>query len=297
MRKIFGVCTGGSGKWKIATKLPIKTFIDAATMIWNHYPSLRRLPKNVLHPVVHGLVYGRATYGLPLYGNVRISKQDVSTTQMKGIQEALNDVLRFLLGVKRKDRVKISELLYLNGLPSINQVLAEAILTETFRARRTNIPFLAEEFTRLENELNTRSTRSSVRGDMRTPNPKKTGRNCFVRDAVRLWNLLPSEVRAEPDIKVFKRRARLLVWNTADLMYSDVIVIFKRKSTTEQSRLQKQKVHEERLWNIYIHTSSQTIQDGRSWIVDLSPFWPHLKPHLKTTVYLDLNFFLYFYFL
>ena len=165
------------------------------------------LPKSALKPAVDGIILSRVRYGLAVYGNLRKTEEDRKSQAMTKIQKALNKVLRFMIGAKVEDKVPTRKLLERSGLLSINQLVAECKLLETARAMRTNIPSLSEELKPLaETRQNlTIITRQMESGHLRMPDPRLLGKNNFLIDAVKLWNLLPLECRTNSSRPCFKR--------------------------------------------------------------------------------------------
>ena len=90
-------------------------------------------PNKYLTPLIHGLQLSKVRYALPLFCDVRIDDSDVMTSGMRQVQVELNKGLRIILGTSISDRIPIQELVDKVGVPSANQLAAEATLMEMWR--------------------------------------------------------------------------------------------------------------------------------------------------------------------
>jgi hypothetical protein len=61
-----------------------------------------------------------------------------SSASAKAVQVALNDVARSITGNKRKDHVRIPDLLAKAGIPSLNSVAVRAVAMEAWKAHQSS---------------------------------------------------------------------------------------------------------------------------------------------------------------
>jgi hypothetical protein len=90
-----------------------------------------------LRQLARGLLYGKIGYAVACVVPPRLDDEPASATH-KSIQVAINDVARTITGVKRMDRIKIPDLLFRAGLPSLNSLAVTAVATEAWKA--ANLP-------------------------------------------------------------------------------------------------------------------------------------------------------------
>jgi hypothetical protein len=80
----------------------------------------------------YGLVMGKFSHALAAVARPRLELEDNASTIWGGIQVAFNDVARSITGVRRRDHVKIEDLLAQAGLDSANRMVVKAIVAETW---------------------------------------------------------------------------------------------------------------------------------------------------------------------
>ena len=89
-----------------------------------------QMSKERLTKVADSLWTSKARYGLQLYGQVRLTNDDVLTGQLEKLQLAQNNLLRTMENVRIKDKVSIKTMLEKNKMLSINLMHAQVKLTE-----------------------------------------------------------------------------------------------------------------------------------------------------------------------
>ena len=75
---------------------------------------------------------------------VRFSNSDPLCTGSRDLQIILNDTMRMITGNKRRDHVKISDMLTSTGMLSLNQMAAYSIMMDTWKARTFKVPHLSD---------------------------------------------------------------------------------------------------------------------------------------------------------
>jgi ribonuclease P/MRP protein subunit RPP40 len=91
-----------------------------------------------LKVVADGLWTSKLRYGLAIFGSLRMSENDSKCKMGTELQIAQNKLLRLLTGSRLSDKKSVSSMLGQLGLSSVNQMIAEARLLETWKA--THLP-------------------------------------------------------------------------------------------------------------------------------------------------------------
>ena len=138
------------------------------------------LPVNQCAMLAQGLVMSKLRYCLSTFAYNRVDESDPRNILQDKIQIKLNDLIRLIIGVKRKDKVSISELSRPFPWASVNRLGIEAVILDAWKTLRYDHE-LADEFS---NEY-TRNTRSATQ-EILKPSSKHCGQ--FVTKAVKLLN-------------------------------------------------------------------------------------------------------------
>ena len=170
------------------------------------YFDVRRVPNRCLTPLIHGLLLSKVRYALPLFADIRTNTNDAINGMMSDIQVEINRGLRIVLGVRISDRVSIAELLSRVGVPSVNQLAAEATLMETWKLFNLNLP-ASSSFIWLD-DYSTRTTRNTGKNILSTQPPGGSAAGKFVRNATMLWNIATQDVRSSDDKNYVKQTIR-----------------------------------------------------------------------------------------
>ena len=93
------------------------------------------LPRgHYLKQLAQGLLLGKLGYAAAAMAPIRLHSGDPVPESVKAIQVAVNDVARTLTGSKRKDHIKVEDLLEQAQLPSYNRMVIRATALETWKA-------------------------------------------------------------------------------------------------------------------------------------------------------------------
>jgi hypothetical protein len=85
-----------------------------------------------LRQLSYGLVVDKLSHALAAEARPRLELEDNASVIWSGIQVAFNDVARSITGARRRDHVKIEDLLAQAGLESANRMVVKAIAAETW---------------------------------------------------------------------------------------------------------------------------------------------------------------------
>ena len=162
-----------------------------------------QLSKERLTKIADSLWTSKARYGLQLYGQVRLSNENVLTSQLGKLQLAQNNLLRTMENVRIKDKVSIKKLLEKNKMLSINQMHAQVKLTEMWKA--TNYLNYPLNIRKQQPAENGRETRGVSDGKFIEPSTLNT----FIGNATRLWNSAPSIIKNTKSISSAKKEIKL----------------------------------------------------------------------------------------
>ena len=82
---------------------------------------------------------------------VRIHEEEPKNEEIKSLQIKMNDMLRIILNIKRKDKRSIDYMLRKCNLLSINQLTCRSILMELWKARKFNVEGIMGKFKHRDN--------------------------------------------------------------------------------------------------------------------------------------------------
>ena len=84
-------------------------------------------------------------------GSVRLSEEDPFNQELKDLQLKMNEMLRIILNVKRKDKVSVKSMLDKCEMLSVNQIICKTILLEMWKALKNNILPISGSFQKRDN--------------------------------------------------------------------------------------------------------------------------------------------------
>ena len=119
------------------------------------------LPPHVLKMFAGAVVLGKMRTYLHLALKVRLQEQDPLTGWGKKLQVVLNDVARVLVKKRRKDHVRIEDLLKKSGLQSVNAMVFSSSAMLAWRAADSGHP-LHGLFAALKPRGSTRSNKAGL---------------------------------------------------------------------------------------------------------------------------------------
>ena len=127
---------------------------------------------------------------------------------MKTVQIARNKLLRVLDNSRIKDKTRKKDMLDKFDMLSVNQTAAQIKLTEAWKAMNDEeYPVKLKTKIRVETELN-RTLRASTVRDMVEGGRYKTTQASFARDAGRVWNRAPKEIKEAKSLTAAKTQIR-----------------------------------------------------------------------------------------
>jgi hypothetical protein len=166
-----------------------------------------------------GLVNGKLLHALAAVAVPRLEETSSASASHRATQVAVNDVARTLTGTRRKDHVRVADLLESARLPSVNELAVVATATETWRAfhssdggqgqRNPLGKLMFGDRGDVVEDVCSRASRSLTAGRIQIP---LRGENTFVVHGAEVWNRSP-ELRAAKTIAEAKRVAKLLAKN------------------------------------------------------------------------------------
>ena len=83
-----------------------------------------RIGRSNLEIVIQGLLYGKLAYLLGHCLPVRVDEAEIPSVRARKLQIVVNDAMRLLAGVRRSDRVKLTDLRDDVNIPTVNYVVA-----------------------------------------------------------------------------------------------------------------------------------------------------------------------------
>ena len=120
-----------------------------------------------LLPVVYGLCISKIWYALPVYGSVRITEEEPKCGAIQNVQISLNKILRKIGKLKQRE-ISVRDLMGHFRVLSVNQMTAQAILTEAWKMLAFDLP--GKEKIVFQRQI-PMQTRSQFRGDLHSSKP------------------------------------------------------------------------------------------------------------------------------
>ena len=170
---------------------------------------LRRLSDHLgrkeLKTIADGLVMSKIRYCLPVFGgeSLRLQETDPQSVVMQKVQRSQNEMLRVITRVRRRDHIRIKDLLESTNIMSVNQTTAYGLLMELWKAREFGVPVLEDLLERRRDDE--RVLRSDSANKVCTIGSDKLAINCE-----RLWNLSSKKFKTTNLLKIAKIEAKNL---------------------------------------------------------------------------------------
>jgi hypothetical protein len=119
---------------KLSTMTHIKALLTAVRQRASVVARLaNHLPRGeYLQQLSYGLVVGKFSHAMAAVARPRLGPKDNTSVTWSGIQVALNDVEQSITGARRRDHIRIEDLLAQGGLQRSNRMLVKAIVAETW---------------------------------------------------------------------------------------------------------------------------------------------------------------------
>ena len=159
-----------------------------------------------LRTIADGLVMSKLRYGLQVFAaaSLRLNPTDPQSTAMHRIQRCQNDMLRIVTGNKRRDHVRIEDMLSETRFLSVNQTAAYSLLIEMWKAREFSVPYL--DVLLEKRRLDDRTLRSDSANKVTS-----AGNDTIALNIEKLWNAASEKFKKTNLVKVAKSEARALV--------------------------------------------------------------------------------------
>jgi hypothetical protein len=119
---------------KLSTTPHIKALLAAVRQCASVVARLaNHLPRGeYLQQLSYGLVVGKFSHALAAVVRPRLGPKDNASVTWSRIQVVLNDVARIITGARRRDHIRIKDLLAQAGLESANRTVVKTIANETW---------------------------------------------------------------------------------------------------------------------------------------------------------------------
>ena len=176
--------------------------------------NLRRLsehiPTSLLKTVADGIFMSILRYGLPVFCPVRIREEEPKHNSIDKIRVVFNDCLRLLTNHKRKEHVKIEDMLTQLGWLSINQLCAETRLIEAWKSEHLENYCIGDMLIRKEKSSHMK-TRSNNQTTFKSGQHDKFTNGSFMQRTAEIWNQAPKGVKEATELPQAKRAIRTFV--------------------------------------------------------------------------------------
>ena len=162
----------------------------------------RKLSPAQLRQLSHALIYSQIRYALSIYGRPKLQHDDPAHKLSGQIQVELNHLMRTIAGKRREEHHSVEELTKLTGLPTLNQLIVESTLIETWKSIHRNLP---------SSEFFVAPTKRDI--PSRRPNnalliPPSSRADWFPSKGAKLWNLLPKSTQEETNFIAAKKEIK-----------------------------------------------------------------------------------------
>jgi hypothetical protein len=204
--KLLGVILDEDQKWNTQISKLISSLNSRLYLVkrLSNYISKDRLKK-----IADSLYMSKLRYGIQLYGNVRVSRDDPENKQLGNIQVAQNKYARFLHGANISDKIK-TEIIYKElKILSVNQMMAQIKLQEIWKSQHSET-YPIKWVTR--NDItHDRRTRASTENVLIETYGGKTLNGTFINDAAKIWNRAPVDIKESTSLYAAKKNIKKFV--------------------------------------------------------------------------------------
>ena len=114
---------------------------------------------------------------------------------MKAAQAAQNKMVRMMENVSLKEHHRSEDLLKKQGLLSVNQLAGQIKLVEAWKAVNVENYPIQLEYNQLNRNTNGRAVRETTMKLWKDDTKVTSARESFIRDAAKLWNNAPLNVK------------------------------------------------------------------------------------------------------
>ncbi|QQP39087.1 Uncharacterized protein FKW44_019856, partial [Caligus rogercresseyi] len=91
-----------------------------------------------LRQLARGLMVGKLSYAAAVVTTPRFDKNKEPDAAHRAVQVAINDVARSIAGCRRRDHIRIEDLLSIAKIPSLNEITVMAVAVETWKCFHSN---------------------------------------------------------------------------------------------------------------------------------------------------------------
>jgi len=210
--KLLGITISNNLKWG-------KHIDEVLNAVNQRTMMLRRLsysiPRENMGVLVHGLILSKIRYALPVYGRMSFNINDPINQEMHDLEVKVNNIRRLMTGSKLSDKVPNMILREQTGIPTVNQMLIQSTLLETWKIINGHSQSLEEMLTPIST-LGAVKTRAEERGNLRVPR-SQSNKTSFARQAANIWNLSPGTIRDCTTIMSAKREIKKFTGSCIDI--------------------------------------------------------------------------------
>lgn len=202
---------------KISADLNWSEHIQSVIKALNHRLFVIRrlkevLPQKTLSIVGEAIFNSHIRYGLAAYGKIRLGEEPVNC-EMKRLQVLQNELMRLIVGKRKKDCVSVKTLLEMTGYMSVNQMAVTHTLSEVFNVINNDMnPGLKDTWTEIKSQA-TMKTRFQEKENLNIVRFKKSGLEGFQQRGPVAWNSLPEDIRNTKSKETFKRKVKKWIVN------------------------------------------------------------------------------------
>ena len=165
--------------------------------------------KESLIKIADSLYTSKLRYGLGLFGKIRWTEEDITTTVFKDIQKNQNKLLRYLNNTKLSDKISTKSILEKFNQLSVNQLNASIKLCDIWKA--INVKNYPTKVIQMSPDINTTQTRSITYGKLKESGKSVITQATLINDAIRAWNRAPKEVHLSTSYNVAKKNIKSFV--------------------------------------------------------------------------------------
>ena len=170
------------------------------------------MSETCIKKVADSIYTSKIRYGLQLCAAVRMSEEEKKDGLMKVMQTTQNKMLRFLNKTRVSDKINTKSILNKFNMVSVNQLMAQIKLTETWKALNMNYEnntgIDALQITHVEGQG---ELRSAFSGNLIESRGSSKAKKTLINDSANVWKKAPLQIKSCKTLSSAKREIKAFV--------------------------------------------------------------------------------------
>ena len=161
--------------------------------------------------IADSIFNAKIRYGLPLMGKIRWNADDPKPALLKNLQKTQNKMLRSITGTKLLDKISTKTMLCDLKMLSVNQINAQAKLTEAWKIN--HVENYHTKWEKRQPTENGRTTRSITNEKIIEIGNSNLSYSTCKSDSIRAWNKAPDSIKNASTIYQAKSEIKKFITN------------------------------------------------------------------------------------